>query len=101
MLSVGFSTNTPSSHPHRGNILANLDAHHCLNSSIVRSRTTRQAGYKISQTIRKRIEEAFGWGKTVGPFAKTMLRGLERVGFPFKLTVSAYNLARLPRLLAA
>jgi hypothetical protein len=64
-------------------------------------RTTRHAGYKVSQVIRKRIEEAFGWGKTVGPIAKTMLRGLERVGFQFKMTMAAYNLARLPKLLAA
>jgi IS5 family transposase len=69
--------------------------------SAINGRTTRHAGYAISQRIRKRIEEAFGWGKTVGPVAKTMLRGLDRVGGQFTLTLAAYNLARLPRLLAA
>ena len=69
--------------------------------SAIDGRTTRHAGYAISQRIRKRIEEAFGWSKTVGPVAKTMLRGLDRVGGQFTLTLAAYNLARLPRLLAA
>ena len=72
-----------------------------VKNSAIDGRTTRHASYRVSQTIRKRIEEAFGWGKTVGPVAKTMLRGLERVGFQFKLTMAAYNLARLPKLLAA
>ena len=67
--------------------------------SAVNGRTTRHAGYAISQQIRKRIEEAFGWSKTVGPVAKTMLRGLDRVGGQFTLTLAAYNLARLSRLL--
>ena len=71
-----------------------------VKGSAIDGRTTRHAGYKISQRKRKRIEEAFGWGKTVGTAAKTMLRGLERVGFQFKLTMAAYNLARLPKLLA-
>jgi len=68
--------------------------------SAIDGRTTRHAGYAVSQRIRKRIEEAFGWSKTVGPVAKTMLRGLDRVGGQFTLTLAAYNLARLPRLLA-
>lgn len=65
------------------------------------ARTTRHAGYAASQKKRKLIEEAFGWGKTVGPIAKTMLRGLDRVRAQFTLTMAAYNLAKLPRLLAA
>jgi transposase len=69
--------------------------------SAIDARTTRHAGYAISQRIRKRIEEAFGWSKTVGPAAKTMLRGVERVGAQFTFTLAAYNLARMPRLLAA
>lgn len=68
--------------------------------SAIDGRTTRHAGYKLSQRKRKLAEEPFGWGKTVGPLAKTMLRGLERVGAQFTLTMTAYNLARLPRLLA-
>ena len=68
--------------------------------SALDGRTTRHAGYAVSQRIRKRIEEAFGWGKTVGTAAKTMLRGTARVGFQFTLNMAAYNLARLPKLLA-
>jgi transposase len=69
--------------------------------SSIDGRTTRHAGYAISQRIRKRIEEPFGWGKTVGLAAKTMLRGLDRVGAQFTFTLAAYNLVRLPKLLAA
>jgi transposase len=69
--------------------------------SAIDGRTTRHAGYAVSQRIRKRIEEVFGWGKTVGPLAQTMLRGAERVGAQFTFTVAGYNLARLPKLLAA
>lgn len=69
--------------------------------SALDGRTTRHAGYALSQRIRKRIEEVFGWGKTVGPLAQTMLRGTERVGAQFTFTVAGYNLARLPKLLAA
>ena len=67
----------------------------------VDARTTRHQGYAVSQKKRKLIEEAFGWGKTVGPIAKTMLRGLDRVRAQFTLTMAAYNLAKLPRLIAA
>jgi len=69
--------------------------------SAIDGRTTRHAGYAISQRIRKRIEEPFGWSKTVGLAAKTMLRGLERVGGQFIFTLAAHNLVRLPKLLAA
>jgi len=69
--------------------------------SAVDARTTRHAGYAVSQKKRKLIEEAFGWGKTVGPIAKTMLRGLDRVRAQFTLTMAAYNLAKLPRLITA
>ncbi|MFY9876523.1 MAG: IS5 family transposase [Rhodomicrobium sp.] len=69
--------------------------------SAIDGRTTRHAGYAISQRTRKRIEEPFGWSKTVGLAAKTMLRGLERVGGQFIFNLAAYNLVRLPKLLAA
>ena len=69
--------------------------------SAIDGRTTRHPGYAVSQTRRKKIEEPFGWAKTVGPMAQTMLRGVRRVGAQFTLTMAACNLARLPRLLAA
>lgn len=60
----------------------------------------RHAGYAVSQRVRKRIEEAFGWAKTIGGLA-TKLRGTERNAFKFTFTMAAYNLIRMPRLLAA
>jgi transposase len=69
--------------------------------SAIDRRTTRHAGYRVSQRKRKLTEEPFGWGKEIGPIRKTMLRGLQRVGAQFTLTMAAYNLAKLPRLLAA
>jgi transposase len=69
--------------------------------SAIDGRTTRHAGYALSQKHRKKIEEAFGWAKTVGGMAQTMYRGAERVRSRFILTMAANNLARLPRLLAA
>jgi transposase len=70
-------------------------------SSAIDGRTTRHAGYTISQRIRKRIEEAIGWIKTVGGQERTKFRGRERVGWAFTLAAAAYNLARLPKLLEA
>lgn len=64
-------------------------------------RTTGHAGYAISQVIRKRIEEGFGWIKTVAVLRKTRHRGIARVGWMFTLAATAYNLVRLPKLLAA
>ena len=69
--------------------------------SAIDARTTRHAGYAISQKKRKQVEEPFGWGKTVGQIAKTMLRGVEHVGAQFTLNMAAFNLAKLPKLLAA
>jgi transposase len=69
-------------------------------SSIDR-RTTRHAGYGMSLKIRKRIEEGFGWIKTVGGQRKTRFRGRDKVGWAFAFTAAAYNLVRLPKLLGA
>src|ERR671916_422778 len=68
--------------------------------SAIDGRTTRHAGYGLSQRMRKRIEEAFGWIKTVAGQDKTRFCGLERVEFAFTFSAAAYNLVRLPRLLA-
>jgi transposase len=69
--------------------------------SAIDGRTTRHAGYAVSQRARKRIEEAFGWIKTTGGLRKTRHRGTARVGWMFTLTAAACNLIRLPKLLAA
>lgn len=67
--------------------------------SAIDGRTTRHAGYAVSQRTRKRIEEVFGWGKEVAGLRRMRLRGLLRVGWAFTLRVTAYNLVRLPKLL--
>ena len=61
----------------------------------------RHPGYGASQRIRKRIEEAFGWMKTIGGMRRPMRRGTERVGWSFTFVAAAYNLVRLPKLLVA
>jgi transposase len=66
--------------------------------SAVDGRTTRGPGYVASQKVRRRIEEIFGWMKTVGGFRKTRVRGLERVNCEGYLVGAAYNLVRLARL---
>jgi IS5 family transposase len=69
--------------------------------SAIDGRTTRHPGYTVSQRFRKRIEEPFGWMKTAAGFRKTRHRGRDLVGWMFTLTAAAYNLIRLPKLLAA
>ena len=69
--------------------------------SAIDGRTTRHLGYKTSQIVRKRIEEAFGWAKAAAGFARTKHRGLARVAWQFTLAMAAYDLVRLPKLLAA
>ncbi len=64
-------------------------------------RTERQPGYAVSQRIRKRIEEVFGWIKGAAGLRQTKYRGRDRVGWSFALATTAYNLIRLPRLFAA
>ena len=86
----------PAEHPLRpirllvNQALAQLDA-----------RTSRHPGYAISQRLRKRIEEPFGWIKAAAGLRKTHHRGLKRVAWMVTLTVTACNLVRLPKLIAA
>ena len=69
-------------------------------SSAIDGRTTRHAGYPVSQRKRKRIEEVFGWIKTVGALRKVRHRGLETVRWIFTFTATAYNLVRMRNLMA-
>jgi transposase len=63
-------------------------------------RTTRHSGYRASQICRKRIEEVFGWIKAQAGLAKVKLRGCAKVEAVFTFTVAAYNLVRIPKLMA-
>ena len=73
----------------------------CKQTTIIDARTTRHPGYVISQQKRKRVEEIFGWVKTVAGLRKTRHRGVARVGWMFTLALAAYNLVRMRNLAAA
>lgn len=70
-------------------------------ATIVDGRTTRHGGYAVSQQRRKRVEESFGWGKTIGLLRKLRHRGRELVDWIFTFTMAAYNLVRLRTLIGA
>ena len=69
--------------------------------SAIDGRTTRHPGYLLSQRVRKRVEEIFGWRKTIGGWRKTRHRGVDRVGWVFTFAAAAYNLVRMRNLLPA
>jgi transposase len=73
---------------------------HKNRASAIDGRTTRHPGYGISQRKRKRVEEIFGWIKTVGLMRQTRHRGLLRVGWMFTFTAAVYNLVRIRNLQA-
>jgi len=68
--------------------------------SAIDGRTTRHEGYAVSQRKRKRVEEVFGWMKTIALQRKTRFRGPDRVGWMFTFAAAAYNLVRMRNLLA-
>ena len=69
--------------------------------SAIDRRTTRHPGYPVSQRARKRVEEIFGWLKTVGGLRKTRYRGVRRVGWMFTFATAVYNLVRIRNLVEA
>jgi transposase len=69
-------------------------------NSAIDGRTTHSKDYVISQRVRKRVEEIFGWMKTVGGYRKTRFRGVHRVGWGFTLAMAAYNMVRIRNLMA-
>ena len=68
--------------------------------SAIDARTTRHEGYAVSQSCRPRIERVFAWFKPIAGFRKVKLRGLAKVDRLFVFACAAFNLKRLPRLLA-
>lgn len=64
-------------------------------------RTTRHEGYQVSQRLRKRIEETFGWGKTIGLIRQVKVRGLDKVNLIYQFTCMSWNLVRMRNLMAA
>jgi transposase len=72
-----------------------------VHPSAIDARTTRHPGYAVSQRVRKRIEEIFGWLKTIGLCRQTRFRGAARVGWMVTFATAVYNLVRMRRLVAA
>jgi hypothetical protein len=70
-------------------------------TSTIDERTTRHPGYELSQRKRKRVEEIFGWVKTVGSLRKTRHRGVALFEWMFTLAIAAYNLLRMRNLVSA
>jgi len=85
----------------RMNITPHVAQNDTNRSSAIDERTTRHAGYEVSQRKRKRVEQSFGWMKMVGMLRKVKLRGVEKVGWLFTFTGAAYNLCRLRNLMAS
>jgi transposase len=87
-----------------------IEPHVAINGTVSKNGTARKTAvpseiaaslrYAISQRLRKRIEECFGWSKTVGGIAQVKLRGLDKVRAVFVFAVAAYDIVRLPKLLA-
>jgi transposase len=69
--------------------------------SAIDGRTTRHEGYEVSQKKRKRIEECFGWLKSIALMRKVRHRGIEKVGWVFTFAAAAYNLVRMRKLVAS
>ncbi len=67
-------------------------------SSAIDGRTTCHEGYVVSQWIRKRIEEGFGWAKTIDGMRKSRFVGRAKLEFQFVMTFAAYNLVRMRTL---
>src|SRR3981081_466678 len=82
------------------NITPHVAQNNTNRSSAIDQRTTRHAGYEVSQRKRKRVEQSFGWMKMVGMLKKVKLRGIDKVGWLFTFTGAAYNLCRLRNLMA-
>lgn len=80
------------------NVTPHVAQHTTRRRSAIDRRTTRHEGYAVSQRIRKRVEEIFGWGKTIGGLAKTRFRGLARVAAHVLSVMTAYNLIRMARM---
>ena len=77
-----------------------VSKHGKIRKTAVPPEVAASLGYAISQRLRKRIEEGFGWGKTVGGLTQLKVRGLDKVRTVFVFAIAAYNIVRLPKLLA-
>jgi transposase len=97
----GFDTNDFVAEMREINVTPHVAQNDNGRRSAIDGRTTRHPGYAASLRIRKRIEEAFGWAKTVAGLRKARHRGLPKIDWQFTFAMAAYNLVRLPKLLRA
>src|SRR5437660_5425084 len=100
-LSYAISSFCPTSADGLHNVTPHVAQNTTNRLSAIDGRTVRHCGYEVSQQKRKRVEEPFGWGKTIGGLARPMLRGVKKLDFKFTLTMAAYDLIKLPRLIGA
>ena len=94
----GYDTREVVAHLRAAHVRPHVAQNTSGRHSAIDGRTTWQSGYAVSQRIRKRVEEIFGWMKTTGGLRRTRSRGLEKVDFAGYLIGAAYNLGRLARL---
>ncbi len=80
------------------NVTPHVAQNNSNRKSAIDGRTTNHPNYGLSQRIRKRIEEGFGWMKTIGKMRKTMYRGIEKIAWQLDLHAAAYNLVRMKNL---
>ena len=99
----GYDTDGCVAALRRGHVTPHIspNVHARRRRSAIDRRTTRHAGYEVSQHKRKRVEEVFGWDKVLGLVRKLRHRGRETVGWVFTFTNAVYNLVRLRTLIAA
>ena len=94
----GFDTEDFVAECRRRNVTPHVAQNTTRRPSRIDDRTVRHQGYEISQRKRKRIEECFGWMKTIGLMRKTRHKGTDRVGWMFVFTAAVYNLVRFRNL---
>jgi len=94
----GFDTEDFVAECRRRNVTPHVAQNTTRRASRIDDRTVQHEGYEVSQRKRKRIEECFGWMKTIGLMRKTRHRGTDRVGWMFVFTAAVYNLVRFRNL---
>ena len=97
----GYDTRGCVGAMHAHGVTPHAAQHTSGRSSAIDGCTTRHRSYALSQQLRKRVEETFGWMKTVGGFRRTRYRGLDRTGLASYLVGTVYNLVRMARLMTA
>jgi transposase len=97
----GFDTTSFVAAMRELNVTPHVAQNATSRSSAIDGRTTRHPSYEVSQRIRKRIEEAFGWIKEIALLRRARHRGKARIGWQFTLAAAAYDLIRLPKLMEA